>query len=227
MKNILKKLTALTLSVMLMVSLTACSSMDYSRFIELDIASSYKNEHSDELSNYFDDMSIEDLEAYYWDNMMFQTEYFLEDYCAVDLSLLPEEDFVRAGNVIAEIFSHINYEVGEYTELEDSYLIKTTIYPVDILYTTITLDFLMEAIDEVYTEYDEYGNLVITAETESAYTNLILDALEANMPTLGYLEPVELNVEITIEEDGLFYVTDESLGEIDASLVHYENIFGY
>ncbi len=215
----MKKVKVLVLSMLAAVSMlmVGCGlfGIDASNYMDLEIQSTYLDNHSDELvSMYGDGTSMEDLQYIYEQGVLVEVEYILSSYSGVDTTVLSQETLDRGYAILDEIYSHTKYEVGEATQVGSNYEIPITIYPIDTVVNSLTTSFYDELIAEIesITDYTELNEYAATA---------ILDELEANLGNVGYLDPVDVTAMI-VETSEYLEITSDTWQTIDTYIIGYD-----
>ncbi len=222
MKKFLKSLTLLALVFTMIMSMAGCSlfgGFDAQTFITGEIESNYLNIHSDEyLATLADAYTIEELEAYYNDNMSMIGEYFLI-YLGADTTSVAPETLERATTLFKNIYSNTKFEVSEAVNTDTGYSVDVTIYPIDVIVNTITDAYFTDLSDRMLADS---AVIDMTDEQLNEYLiNDLLTTLETALTTVGHLEPQTFTMVIT--EKAEYYEADENTWiEIDAAILPLE-----
>ncbi len=211
-----KKLLTLGLVIATVLFTTGCTSsfIDPQRYLELDLSSTYLNEHSEELLDmYADDFTIADLENMYVQNVTGEVEYFFYYIDAVT-EYIDDATLGRAAMIYDEIYSHSTFSVADAEKTDFGYEVDVTISPINVIVDTITEDAYNTIVDEVYVQD------LSAEELENMFVNRLLDLVEAGLDTVEYGEDVVVTVKI-IENEDVFEVLQESWSEIDTYIIAY------
>ncbi len=217
MNNILKKSLAilLVLSNIFLFACTSVNSFDPIKFLELELRSSYLNEHSTELIDmYSETYEISDLEQIYAENVAREAEYFL-GYSGSLVEELSPETIAKANGIFDQIYQKINFTVNDMTHDENVYTLNVSVKPVDIIIKTMTTEFISSILDEI-----KDGTFETEAELEEFYANAFLDELSKNLSSIEYLEPVNITISIDETQDG-FVIRKEDLENFRSKVIVY------
>ena len=119
-----------------------------------------------------------------------------------------------------QIYPHSKYEVGEVTKGSDRIFVSVTIYPIDVIVKAY--DNGIEAFTEEFGRRADAGEFddISDAEREELWADGIISAVEAQLDSVGYLEPVTISAQI-IEEDGYYVLSEDDLRRIDELIIQY------
>ncbi len=217
MKNIAKIAILLALCLVM----TACSGggIDAGAYMNLELQSTYLNNHTQEFIDMLsDDVTVEDLEEMYYGGVEAEVDFFLGYYLEIYTEMLSQETIDRANTLFDQIYTNTKYEIGEVRESGSNYEVDITIYPIDIIEKVITVEFVTEALEAVYSQ--EGADEMAMEELEEQYTDIILTALEENLAAIGHLEPVTITA-LIIGGDSYYELNDTSWQEIDTYIISY------
>ncbi len=218
--NLLKrKFTSLLLAFAVMVSFTGCSLLgvfDPVAYIEYELESVYHNVHAQELVDmYTDGTTMADLELIALDNAALEAELFLSEYAFVETDYISQETLDRATEIFMQIYQKVQFEVLESNEVDGNYHVSVKLHPVDTVYNGLTEEDFMAILDEVYPT----ANTEVTAESETAFANLILDKIESYIPSTQNTEETIATIVIDVTSDGTKIINAESWYNFDAQLI--------
>lgn len=221
MKSTRKKLTLLSIILVLAFSLCGCGLFDsrakvYSRYTISLLDINYKNISKDYMT--LTGVSQKDAEAVYVDNMDYQAHNLMNYYGVkeVDDGTILSEFYYLAQS----IFANAKYEVTDVKKDKetDSYTLELTVYPLDTLETSY--DDIVSYIEDFNTKVDD-GNYNNTTEVEyeTEFAEGIIDILKKTAETPGYMDPVVLEIPIQPSDD-YYYITDEDFLKIDRNILY-------
>lgn len=221
MKALIKRITALSMIMVMMFSMVGCSLFDskekvYSRYLISLLDINYKNISKDYMT--LTGVSQKDAEAVYVANMDYQAHNLMSYYGVkeVDDGTILSEFYYLAQT----IFSNAKYEVTDVKHEKDSdkYTLEVTIYPLDTLETTY--DEVVQYIENFNAQVDD-GDYNNTSEVdyETEFAEGIIDILESTADEPGYMEPVVIEVPIQPSDD-YYYISDEDFLKLDAEILY-------
>ncbi len=204
----MKKLFLLIGAVLL---LNGCSfGMDAVTYTELELKSVYLNEHDKDYRDLYESNDIEKFEAIYYDGVNLEVE-FLAEYTETYYEELTDETLSRAVDIYDEIYSHSKFKVEA---TDDQNIVKVTISPIDIITKTVTEENVNAIYDQLLLM--SYTN----TQLENAYFNGILDLIEKELDNIGYLEEVELNINVDFV-NSYYEISEEEFTNIDTYIIGY------
>ena len=221
MKTVWKRITALTMIGIMMLSVVGCSLFDsrekvYSRYLISLLDINYKNVTKDYMT--LTGVSQKDAEAVYVANMDYQAHNLMNYYGIkeVDDGTILSEFYYLAQT----IFASAKYEVTDvkHDEESDAYTLELTVYPLDTLETTY--DTVVEYIENFNARVDD-GDFNNTSEVdyETEFAEGIIDILKSTTDNPGYMDPVVIEVPIQPSDD-YYYINDEDFLKIDAAILY-------
>lgn len=221
MKTILKRMTALSLICVMMISAVGCSLFDgkekvYSRYLISLLDINYKNQTKDYVT--LTGVSQKDAEAVYVANMDYQAHNLMNYYGIkeVDDGTILSEFYYLAQT----IFANAKYEVTDvkHDKDTDSYTLELTVYPLDTLETTY--DTVVEYIENFNARVDDgdYNN-TNEVDYETEFAQGIIDILKATADEPGYMDPVVIDVPIQSTSD-YYCIEDEDFLAIDSAILY-------
>ena len=131
-------------------------------------------------------------------------------------------------DLITEIYTHSKYTVGTpEAQADGSYTVAVTVSPIDVIARA------SEAYDNgTYAPLNEF-NAKYTSEVVASmsdaeyaaysleYANVIIDLVQAQMDTVGYLADETITLTISKDADGAFSADDEGWQAIDTAIINY------
>ena len=178
----------------------------------------YRNSPSQE---YLDAISNpQDAAASYAQRLESEARYFA-DYFAIDLDRCAGDTLDRIQALYGEIYAHAKYEVGEATRSGDGYLVRVTLYPMDIIQQVLADDFDAFSADCQDKIHAGYFDGMADGEFETWWAQGVIDLVAARTGSIGYLEPETISVQLTRGDDGCSVIADSDLQRMDALILQY------
>ncbi len=169
------------------------------------------------------DSTEEQAQANYEDGIEVEANYFMQFF---GIEYPTDEITAELTELYKEIYSHSRYEVGEAAEVSDNtYGVPLTIYPMDIMQKVS--EQMEAAATELQSQYtDEQIYLISTDESayieyDHAWAEMLLGLLRDNVGSIGYLEPVDMVVQVTKGDDNVWTIDDGDFQRIDAEMIYY------
>lgn len=221
MKPIFKRITAISMIFVMMLSMVGCSLFDskekvYSRYLISLLDINYKNITKDYMT--LTGVSQKDAEAVYVANMDYQAHNLMNYYGIkeVDDGTILSEFYYLAQTILASA----KYEVTDVKHEKDSdeYTLELTVYPLDTLETTY--DTVVEYIENFNARVDD-GDFNNTSEVdyETEFAEGIIEILKSTTDNPGYMDPVVIEVPIQPSDD-YYYINDDDFLKIDANILY-------
>ncbi len=221
MKSMFKRITAITMICVFMLSAVSCSLFDsrekvYSRYLISLLDINYKNISKDYMT--LTGVSQKDAEAVYVANMDYQAHNLMNYYGIkeVDDGTILSEFYYLAQTILASA----KYEVTDVKHEKDSdkYTLELTVYPLDTLETTY--DTVVKYIENFNARVDE-GDFNNTTEVdyETEFAQGIIEILKSTTDEPGYMDPVVIEVPIQPSDD-YYYINDDDFLKIDANILY-------
>lgn len=196
---------------------------DATQYIQGMLESTYLNEHKNYVKK-IEGATIEEAKKGYKETLDNEAD-LLGGYLAIDY-ITPEIN-ERLIELLHRIYSYSNFTVSEAVKIsKDNFLVKVQVQPIDIL--DISMEDILEAkeiMDESY-NIKEFGTMS-NEEFEQWYktyaqvwAHRVLDIVEENIDKMGYLEEVSIEVEVFLNEEGLFDVSEDYYS-IDQYIINY------
>lgn len=131
-------------------------------------------------------------------------------------------------DLITEIYTHSKYTVGTpEAQADGSYTVAVTVSPIDVIaraseaydngtYAPLN-DFNAKYTSEVVAGMSDAEYAAYSLE----YANVIIDLVQAQMDTVGYLADETITLTISKDADGAFSADDEGWQAIDTAIINY------
>ncbi len=234
----MKKAVLVLLSVVLVLSLAACSTVAgllgdesdrMATYIQGYLDMTYKGQFNED---YMEELSLteEDMQERYENGLLVEAQFFEN---AIGLIEYPtEESTQRLVDLYARIYSYSDYTVESSTMMESgNYAVEVSFRPIDIM-----TRFSPEQFNEVFVDVlDEFGvhteeELAAMSEedyikADGIYAQRIMDMVEEAIPGTG--NGAERSVIVQIKDSGDYWEpVQEDIDTIDYYLIDYSS-FGY
>lgn len=158
----------------------------------------------------------EDCLAMYEKNIRNEAENFCEMfYVAVN-----DEPDAALLQLYKDVFAKSRYEVGEAEKTDGGYAVPVTVYPMDIFRSSYEA---LDMYDRDFTERFSEGEFadVSGSELESAYLQGMIDILRDSVQNTGYLDPVTVTLQLSLDKDGVCHIDDAGYAELHNSIIAY------
>lgn len=232
-----RPLAVFTLVLAMLLSLTACSTLNTSlsdlasrRF---DVAA-YIHGQMDEIylgkfdPDYLDLVGITESEArqVYEDGMDVKLETFIKTFSIE----YPTDAFKeRMALLYQDLYAYSDYTVVSAARQDDgSYSVKVTVRPLD------TIQLMYDAFPDFQEEFQaKYTDVDTDAMSDEEYNdwyknvydldyqNSLADLFEETILKTGTLEEKSISVQIEKDDDGYYVMNDESFSSLDALIIDY------
>lgn len=230
------RLAALGLALLTLLGLTACNSglstLDAARCVEVELDATYKGQF-DGFVDFYNNVTREDARSQYDNNI--EAESY-NTIMAFGLTTIDGEGTVepselqlhRARQLYEDIYLRSDYSVVSSTKQSDgTFAVKLSIHPMDILH--LLSDSFDDAFADFIAKYENVDTISMTDEEfetwyleayVSDYYDTFLDALEAQIPNIGYLDEKTIVIQVLENENGLYF-TQEDWANLDALIIDY------
>lgn len=105
------------------------------------------------------------------------------------------------------------------------YEVDVTVTPI-LLFESVTVEKLDEALDPVWAKYAKYTQEditdALTAEFDADYVDALLGLLTAELENLTYGEPEVVTLHIEKDKSGYYQLNMEDFAALDAAVIKYE-----
>ena len=218
---------ALILTSLMLLGLTACSlpkpPTQKDRIVTLvqgNLDEIYLGKTSDAYLRMVDS-TAEQAQANYQEGIEAEAKYFCGYF---DVESPSDELMAELIDLYKEIYSHSRYTVGEATKVDDkTYSVAVDVEPINIM--ELAIDSHEEALADFYEKYADADTEAMTDEEYQAYDNdwfrAVLDMVKAQLPNLGYQDPVTVDMRVTLGEDDVWQINDEDWQELDTEIICY------
>ncbi len=238
-KNLCQRISALSLALLLAVSLAGCgekglSTEDASQCVQIELDVMYKGQFS-AFVDFYENVTTQDAKDMYSNNVEAEASFFLEGMgipsldAASDVVPASEMQLYRARQLYSEIYAKADYTIVSSTKQDDgTFAVKVNIKPLDIFdllnenYETGFEDFWtkFDAVDTDAMADDEYTTWY-TETFASEYYDTLLDVLEDQIPNMGYKDEVSVVVQVQQDEEGSLFISNEDLSNLDQYIIDY------
>lgn len=211
-----KKITALLLTLTLLLTMTGCGNDNekrYQNYIKSIISINYLGATNDYIKA--TGANKEDAKALYDANIDVLTDNILSYY---GIHLENNPNIREKYEALSEtIYSKVNYSVSKAYKEDDQYKVDVTIYPINLIAQTK---------DEIIAYVDSFNQRVSDGdfndytmeEYEAVFSTGIVDILTAGCSNMTYADPVKVTVTI-LENGNTYYISDEDFLAIDAAML--------
>lgn len=214
----MKKIAAFTAAMVMCAGLAGCASQKetYTDYIQCVLDCTYLGT-MDKYKEMTESTQEEAEEVY-----QSQVDYVKELICyqyAVEIDYVSEKTLDGYEALAKDIMAKVKYTVDPAEKSGDSYHITVNCEPIDLW------DITYDTVEEFYNgEFGDRYNAVTTeeelAELEEEYAVEVLDIVTAALPEMGYGDVQTKIVEITVDEDGMYGISDDDWLEIDDKLLN-------
>lgn len=215
MNKTFKKITALSLCLLMLVSLTSCGKdyeKAYSNYIKSLIGINYLGATDDYIKA--TGANKADAEALYEANANMLADN-IQAYYGVIITDAPElqEEYVALAK---QIYSTINFSIKKVYEGTNSYYVDIEIYPIDIFNQTASeVEAYVDTFNQAVANGD-YNDYTLS-EYETIFSRGLIDILFEGSLVMTYAEPVVVTAEI-IQDGDKYYISDSDFLAIDSAL---------
>lgn len=212
-----KKAIAFAAAILMGSNLVGCISAKktYTDYVQAVMDCSYFCETEKYME--MTDSTQEEAEAVYQDEIDYVTELICVNNL-VEMDYVSEETMEGYAALAKDIVSKVKYTVHEAEKSGDSYHITIEIQPID--FWEITYDPIQEYCDTVYNvKIEEITTEEELAALEQEYAEGVLEILSGYTSQIGYKEATNKIVEITVDEDGMYGITEQDWLDIDDLLL--------
>jgi hypothetical protein len=214
----MKKLTAMLAALVMCTGLTACENEaeTYTNYIQSVLDCTYRAEYDVYMK--MTDSEQEEAEEVYQS----QVDYVKELICyqnAVEIDYLSEETMDSYEELAIKLMDKLKYTVEPAVKSGDSYHITVNCEPID--FWDATYDEIIAFYDDGFSErYENAADEDERTALEEEYAAEVLKISEAALENPTYGEVQTKIVEITLDEDGLYGISDDDWVEIDDKLLN-------
>lgn len=214
MKNFLNKFfVMLSVGMLIPAMLTGCGrSFDSAGYVTAMMDALYKGDYA----AYADFTGITTSEvSLYRDSWLENTT---DNFMTLVGSGTPsDETRERAMDLFKKIYANAKYEV---TVNPDDGSIVMTISPIDLI--AQNNEAIMNYVNDFNAKNDAFAFASLTEpEFYDTYLDGILTILESNLAQLSWLEPMQMTITISQDEEGLYTITSDTLAEIQNTILKW------
>ena len=221
----MKKRIALLLAVTIisMAAFAGCGSGSQKDFAAVYVQgildTLYLGQYNSDFLALTDYESEDQLAREYENGILAETDYFAYYF---NVSTLSEKTRADLQELYKEIYSFSKYKVNPSTGAEGSYDVDVVISPIDVI-QKVTQEDLPDYLESLRESFEDGAFEDLTeVEYEDAYALGIIALIKDRMTDIGYLEDQTLTVHVVKDaEDGLYYVQDDGLAQIDEHIIKY------
>lgn len=216
MKQRTRKSLILIISLLLITSLTGCTSKyekRYQSYVKSLIAINYLGATEDYIEA--TGANQDDAYALYQSNVELLADNILS-YYSINIADAPE---MRQGYIelAQNIYSKVNYKVSKAYPDGSVYLVDVTIYPINLFEQTASE--VAAYVDKFNTgvtngDYNDYT----LEQYETEFSTGMLEILNNGCLSMTYSDPITVTVEIIVDGD-TYYISDKDFLKIDAAMI--------
>lgn len=212
-----KQIAVLAAATVMCGSLTACSNTakTYTNYVQAVLDCTYRGETEEYIN--LTGSTDEDATAVYDD----EVDYFTALLCyqmAVETDYISDETYAGYTALSKDILNKTQYTVEKAVKSGSAYHITIVTEPIDFW------DITYDAVESYYTDEmaDKFSAATTDeeiAELEEEYAEGVLDILSGYVSQIGYKDAVNKIVEITVDDDGYYGISDQDWYDIDDLLL--------
>ena len=237
-----RRVSALALTALLALSLTACgnggskglSTKDAQECVQVELDTTYKGQFSG-FVDFYSNVTTQDAKDQYNDNIEGEAAYF---FYLISMPDAEDQDQTiefsamqthKAESLYKDIYAKSDYTIVSSSKQDDgTFAVKLNIKPMDIL------TLVAENWEEFFTDFDNKFRQVDTdSMTDEEFFNwwrnvyvpeyydTALALLEAQVPNIGYAEEKSIVIQVQQSEDGSLYISSQDWQNLDALIIDY------
>lgn len=212
----LNRIVIFALSLMVILSLTACGAKReerYLTYVDSLISANYLNA-SEEYTR-TTGASQDEADAMYLQNVTRLADN-LESFYGLNISS-DTELAPRMVELAKRIYSKARFSTDRSYKDNNIYYVDVTIYPIDLL--NQTHEDVLNYVNDFNSRVDagDYNNYE-KEDYEHEFASGIIDILEGAVDNMSYADPVNLKIRI-IQSDSNFYISNEDFRSIDMAIL--------
>lgn len=239
-KTVQTKIFALVLTGAMFLSLAACgagkgmSTEEASKCVQVELDTTYKGEFQG-FVDFYSNVTTEDAKDQYDANIEGEAYNILvglgpEMPDNSGDSVEPSDmQLHRAKELYKEIYAKADYTVASSTKQDDgTFAVKVTIRPLDVMH--LLSDNYETGFEAFFTKFDavdvesmsdeEFENWYLNVFA-SEYYDTLLDLLEEQVDSVGYLDEKSIVIQVQQSEDGSLFFSDEDWINLDNLVIDY------
>lgn len=213
----MKKFIALTTIFAITILSTGCltkndESQKYSDYIKSAMDASYLNNNTKYLE--LADVTEDDTKELY-DNTVEYLAYSIMNYNNVNYDVISDDIIDEYINLAIKALNKTKYTINDARKVDGKYQVKLEIEPLNFWESSYDdVDNYIEEFSNKYNDSDSMTDEEI-ALAEEEYANKVLDILTPYIKDMDYKEKVNKIVEIEIDKDGKYGISDNDWNDID------------
>ena len=231
----MKKFLAAACGLLLACSLTACGG---GGGLTVDDAALYVKGLLDETylgvfdEDYLElvDLTEEEAQETYQKGLEVSYQYLSKNF-QFDEAYVTNETRQEAVELMAEIYSHARYRVGDAVKTGDGFTLEVTVHPIDLI--PLVVEKYMEEYSASFSQKyadttREEVEALPAAEAEAFWTRYendwamgVVELFRTHLGELDHLEPVSLIVRVEPDEDGYYTLPDADFANLDYLILAY------
>lgn len=219
-KGSMKRLTAMGLSLLLALGLTACGGLstgDAQDYVQGILDMTYLGQFNEEYMKLVD-VTEEECQENYQAGLETEAEYFAYYF----QSYLTDEMRQPIVEMYQEIYSHSKYEITDAGKAKDGgFTVTVQVEPIDIFTLVMESDF-----DSYVDQFNARVNAgefdaMSDDEFESEWLRGVIALVESKMDQLGHLETKSIVVQVQRDEEGVYGLNEDDFGNLDMLIIDY------
>ena len=213
----MKKFIALTTIFAITILSTGCltkndESQKYSDYIKSAMDASYLNNNTKYLE--LADVTEDDTKELY-DNTVEYLAYSIMNYNNVNYDVISDDIIDEYIDLAIKALTKTKYTINDARKVDGKYQVKLEIEPLNFWKSSYDdVDNYIEEFSNKYNDSDSMTDEEI-ALAEEEYANKVLDILTPYIKDMDYKEKVNKIVEIEIDKDGKYGISDNDWNDID------------
>ena len=213
----MKKFIALTTIFAITILSTGCltkndESQKYSDYIKSAMDASYLNNNTKYLE--LADVTEDDTKELY-DNTVEYLAYSIMNYNNVNYDVISDDIIDEYIDLAIKALNKTKYTINDARKVDGKYQVKLEIEPLNFWKSSYDdVDNYIEEFSNKYNDSDSMTDEEI-ALAEEEYANKVLDILTPYIKDMDYKEKVNKIVEIEIDKDGKYGISDNDWNDID------------
>lgn len=222
MRTNMKKLAALLLAVLLLMSAAGCSAVKDTlaqTLVQGNFDAVYLNKADDDYLKLVD-TDKDGIEELYMDGLEASAEGFAYYF---DISYLTDEVEAEIIELYKDILAKTKYTVGDASQVNDTtYAVSVTLEPLDIF--ELVIDEFDELLDRFNEKYSDVDAEALTEEQymeiDADYAAMVIELVKSKLPEAGYGDPETMLINVECKDD-VWSISESSFADFDAKLIVY------
>lgn len=233
------RIFALILAGVMLLGLTACggkgmTTEDASKCVQVELDTTYKGKF-DGFVDFYSNVTTQDARDQYDANIEGEAYNVLvglgpESFDGSGNSVEPSDmQLHRAKELYKEIYAKADYTIASSTKQDDgTFAVKVTIKPLDVLH--LVKDNFEAGFDAFFTKFEAVDTESMSDEEfgtwyestfASEYYDTLLDLIEDQIDSMGYLDEKSIVIQVQQSEDGSLFFSDEDWANLDNLIIDY------